>query len=378
MKPKYTDKAVSLLKDMISIPSFSGEEGQVADLAAGFLSSEGCCVMRKGNNLIVPCGKFSAGKQILMLNSHLDTVRPAASYTLDPFCPEVRDGKLYGLGSNDAGASVAGLIAAFLQFHEEELPFNLLLALSAEEENSGENGMRLALPFIREHFGNPDMAIVGEPTGMQAAVAERGLVVLDCETRGVSGHAARNEGTNALYLALDEIAKIRSFRFGKTSPRMGDIRMNVTMISAGVQHNVIPDVCRFVTDIRTTDAYTNEETVAILSEALQCSIRPRSTRLQASSLPAGHILEQAADICGMKGYESPTTSDMALMDFPSIKIGIGDSARSHTADEYVLLDEVEKGIAEYCKYLSALSTISKKYNTWQQNSGTKDSKPTTI
>lgn len=360
MKRKSIETATALLREMIAVPSFSGQEDGVAKLLGEFLEAEGCTVSRIGNNLIVPCDSFSASRPTLMLNSHTDTVKPSASYTNDPFDPFIKDGRLYGLGSNDAGASVVGLAMTFLQFRTAELPFNLLLVLSAEEENSGNGGMRLALPFIKEHFGETAMAIVGEPTGMQAAVAERGLVVLDCETAGISGHAAREEGTNAIYLAIREIEKIRNFRFERLSERMGDIRMNVTMISAGVQHNVIPDVCRFVTDIRTTDAYTNEETVEILSKALDCTVKPRSTRLQASSLPAGHILEKAAEMCGMSGYESPTTSDMALMTFPSVKIGIGESARSHTANEYVLLDELENGMEQYSRYISALSEISKK------------------
>ncbi len=351
-------KAARLLRAMISTPSFSGEEEKAAELIRGFLEAGGCTTVVKGNNVIAPCSHFDYGKPTLLLNSHMDTVKPSSGYTRDPFMPETENGRLYGLGSNDAGASVAGLVSAFLHFYDrKDLPFNLILAITAEEENSGNNGMRLALPFIEERFGKIAMAIVGEPTGMNAAVAERGLMVLDCETKGTSGHAARDEGDNAIYKAITEIEKLRNFRFARMSERMGAIKINVTMINAGTQHNVIPDRCRFTADVRTTDAYTNQETASILAGALECTVTPRSTRLQASSLPAGHPLELAADMCGMGKYISPTTSDMALMPFPSIKIGIGESSRSHTADEYVKVDELYSGIDKYIGYIGCLAGI---------------------
>ena len=231
------------------------------------------------------------------------------------------------------------------------MPFNLLLALSAEEECMGEHGMRALLPQL----GRIDMAIVGEPTGMQAAVGERGLVVLDCEARGKSGHAARNEGVNALYIALDDIARLRTFRFDRRSDLLGPIGIAVTQIAAGTQHNVVPDTCRFVADVRTTDAYTNEETVEILRRALRSEVTPRSTRIRASALDAAHPLARAAAAMGRESYVSPTTSDMALMPFPSLKMGPGQSSRSHTADEFVLLSEIEEGIGIYEKFIKQLA-----------------------
>jgi peptidase, M20A family (fragment) len=245
------------------------------------------------------------------------------------------------------------LTQTFLTQRTRPLPFNLLLALSAEEECMGEHGMRTLLPQL----GRIDMAIVGEPTGMQAAVGERGLVVLDCEARGKSGHAARNEGVNALYIALDDIARLRDFRFDRRSDLLGPIGIAVTQIAAGTQHNVVPDTCRFVADVRTTDAYTNEETVEILRRALRSEVTPRSTRIRASALNAAHPLARATAATGRESYVSPTTSDMALMPFPSLKMGPGQSSRSHTADEFVLLSEIEEGIGIYEKFIKQLAEI---------------------
>ena len=261
--------------------------------------------------------------------------------------PTVESDRLYGLGSNDAGASAVCLIQTFLTFRTRKLPFNLVLAVSAEEECMGEHGMRALLPAL----GRIDMALVGEPTGMQAAAGERGLVVLDCTAHGKSGHAARGEGVNALYIALEDIARLRSFRFERESELLGPVGIAVTQIEAGTQHNVVPDTCRFVADIRTTDAYTNEETVEILrSDAV-----PRSTRIRASALGAEHPLMRAARAAGRTSYVSPTTSDMALMPFPSLKMGPGQSSRSHTADEFVLLTEIAEGIAVYENYIEKLA-----------------------
>ena len=259
--------------------------------------------------------------------------------------------RLYGLGANDAGASVAALTAAFRHYYDAELPFNLLLALSGEEECMGEHGTRALLPAL----GPIDMALVGEPTRMRAAVGERGLVVLDCTAHGRAGHAARDEGINALYIAADDIAWLRDYRFERCSPLLGPIRMTATQIEAGTQHNVVPAECRFVVDVRTTDAYTNEETVEIVRRHMRSEAVPRSTRIRASAVAPEHPLVGAAAALGVERFVSPTTSDMALMAFPSLKMGAGDSARSHTADEYVLRSEVEQGVEGYIRYIAELA-----------------------
>ena len=272
---KAVTDAVELLKRLIATPSLSRDEARTAELIAGYLAEHGAVPERLANNVWARAEGFDPARPTLLLNSHHDTVRPAASYTRDPYAPTVEDGKLYGLGSNDAGASVVCLLETFLTFRTRPLPFNLVLGISAEEECMGENGIRALLPAL----GKVDMALVGEPTGMQAATGERGLVVLDCTAHGRSGHAARGEGVNALYIALDDIARLRSFRFGRESELLGPIGIAVTQIEAGTQHNVVPDTCRFVVDVRTTDAYSNEETVGILRAALRSDAVPRSTRI---------------------------------------------------------------------------------------------------
>ena len=317
-----TKEAIDLLRTLIATPSPSRDESRTADLIFAYLAEHGAAPERLHNNVFARSAGFDPARPTLLLNSHHDTVRPAASYTRDPYAPTVEGDRLYGLGSNDAGASAVSLTQTFLTQRTRPLPFNLLLALSAEEECMGEHGMRTLLPQL----GRIDMAIVGEPTGMQAAVGERGLVVLDCEARGKSGHAARNEGVNALYIALDDIARLR-------------------------------DTCRFVADVRTTDAYTNEETVEILRRALRSEVTPRSTRIRASALNAAHPLARATAATGRESYVSPTTSDMALMPFPSLKMGPGQSSRSHTADEFVLLSEIEEGIGIYEKFIKQLAEI---------------------
>ena len=294
---------------------------------------------------------FDAAKPTLLLNSHHDTVRPTAAWTRDPFAATWEGERLYGLGANDAGASVAALTAAFRHYYDAELPFNLLLALSGEEECMGEHGTRALLPAL----GPIDMALVGEPTRMRAAVGERGLVVLDCTAHGRAGHAARDEGINALYIAADDIAWLRGYRFERCSPLLGPIRMTATQIEAGTQHNVVPAECRFVVDVRTTDAYTNEETVEIVRRHMRSEAVPRSTRIRASAVAPEHPLVGAAAALGVERFVSPTTSDMALMAFPSLKMGAGDSARSHTADEYVLRSEVEQGVEGYIRYIAELA-----------------------
>ena len=348
-----TAEAIDLLKTLIATPSPSRDEGPTADLLFAFLAERGAAPERLANNVFAHSAGFDPARPTLMLNSHHDTVRPAPSWTRDPYAPIVEDGRLYGLGSNDAGASVVALTAVFLALRTRPLPFNLLLALTAEEECSGERGVRALLPVL----GPIDMALVGEPTGMRAAVGERGLVVLDCEAHGVSGHAARGEGVNALYLALDDIARLRALRFERESSLLGPIGITATQITAGTQHNVVPDRCRFVVDIRTTDAYTNEETVGILRAAMHSQAVPRSTCIRASALADNHPLVGAARAAGLETYVSPTTSDRTLMPFPALKMGPGESARSHTADEYVLVAEVEQGVRIYTEYLEKLAAI---------------------
>lgn len=343
--------ALALLERLVATPSVSRDEAGTADLLFETLASQGIAAERLHNNIYARNARFDAAKPTLLLNSHHDTVRPTAAWTRDPFTPVWEGDRLYGLGANDAGASVVSLAAAFRCYYEADLPFNLLLALSAEEECMGERGTRALLPVL----GRIDMALVGEPTRMRAAVGERGLVVLDCTAHGRAGHAARDEGINALYLALDDIARLRGYRFGRESQLLGPIRMTATQIEAGTQHNVVPSECRFVVDVRTTDAYTNEETVEIVRGLLQAEVVPRSTRIRASAVAPDHPLVAAAGRTGAECFVSPTTSDMALMPFPSLKMGAGDSARSHTADEYVLRQEVEQGVEGYIRYIAALA-----------------------
>ena len=347
----HITEAVELLKQLIATPSRSRDEARTADLLHAFLAQRGAAPERLANNVWARAEGFDPARPTLLLNSHHDTVRPAASYTRDPYAPTVEDGKLYGLGSNDAGASVVCLLETFLTFRTRPLPFNLVLGISAEEECMGENGIRALLPAL----GKVDMALVGEPTGMQAATGERGLVVLDCTAHGRSGHAARGEGVNALYIALDDIARLRSFRFERESELLGPIGIAVTQIEAGTQHNVVPDTCRFVVDVRTTDAYSNEETVGILRAALRSEAAPRSTRIRAAAVGGEHPLVKAAVAAGRETYVSPTTSDRTLMPFPALKMGPGQSSRSHTADEFVLLEEIAEGIAVYEKYIGKLA-----------------------
>jgi acetylornithine deacetylase len=283
-------------------------------------------------------------------------VKPSSAYTRNPFEPTIEDGKLYGLGSNDAGASLVTLLTTFCNNYDTSaLPYNLLLALTAEEENMGERGMRSFLPHLAEQGIKVDMVLVGEPTSMKAATAERGLVVLDCTAHGKSGHAARNEGENAIYKAMCDIERLRNFRLERTSEQLGEIKISVTQITAGTQHNIVPDECRFVADVRTTDAYSNEEVVAILQEALECDAVPRSTRVRASAIALSHPLVIAAKAIGCEAFVSPTTSDRAIMQgLAALKMGVGDSSRSHTADEYVLVSEIEEGITIYQKLLDEL------------------------
>lgn len=351
--------ALKLLQELIAIPSVSREEQATAEHIQNYLTTHGVETSRIHQNIWAKHPQFKDGRFTLLLNSHHDTVKPAANYTRDPFCAEIADGKLFGLGSNDAGVSVVGLIECFLHYYNKDLPFNLILAISAEEEVMGETGMKTLFPQLPPI----DAAIVGEPTQMQAAVAERGLVVLDCVAHGKQGHAARNEGDNALYKAIAAIEWFRNYTFERCSEIMGPIKMTVTQIQAGTQHNVVPGECRFVVDIRPTDAYRNEDMVELIRKELyqkfgdSIQIQPRSTRLQASAIPLNHPLVQAAVAVGRETYISPTTSDIAVMQIPSLKMGAGDSARSHAADEFVYIKEVQEVTQKYIELLDSFIHI---------------------
>lgn len=353
MTKQLITESIALLDQLIAQPSTSRDEAGTADIIESFLRPRvKGIVQRIHNNIYVRTPHWDDNQPTLLMNSHHDTVKPSASYTRNPYEPTHEEGRIYGLGSNDAGASVVSLIAAYRYYEDTELPFNLLLALSAEEEVMGEHGMRALLPEL----GKIDMALVGEPTGMQAAVGERGLVVMDCIAHGVRGHAARNEGVNAIDIAIADIERLRTFRFERRSELLGDIKMTVTQINAGTQHNVIPDECRFVIDIRTTDAYTNEETARLVQQLLVSEAKERSTRVHASAIYADHPLVKAATAIGRISFVSPTTSDMALMHgIPSLKMGVGQSSRSHGADEFVLESEIIEGIQLYIDFLAALA-----------------------
>ncbi len=344
--------AIDLLCRLIAIPSLSREEDQTAGIIESFLKEQGCTVFRKGNNVWVQ-SMIDDRLPVILLNSHHDTVKPVATWTRDPFVPSIENGKLYGLGSNDAGASLVSLMMTFLHFAEQkDRSYNLIYAATAEEEITGKNGIALIL----DDLGLLDLAIVGEPTQMQMAVAEQGLMVLDCETIGKTGHAARNEGINAIYLALVDIEWFRNFKFPNTSPLLSDVKMTVSVINAGYQHNVVPDSCKYVVDVRTNEHYKNADALAIIREYMKNStVIPRSTHINSSSIPMEHPLVQRGLSLGLNAFGSPTTSDQARIPYTSIKIGPGDSARSHTADEYIVLDEIRHGIETYIRLLSGLN-----------------------
>jgi acetylornithine deacetylase len=350
---EYTQEAIELLKQLIALPSISREENLSADLLANYLSQKAYQVQRKMNNVWVYCLDYEPTKPTLLLNSHHDTVQPNQGYTHNPFAPTIEGNQLFGLGSNDAGASLVGLLATFLYLDKSKtLPFNLIFAASAEEEISGANGISLIindLPTI-------DLAIVGEPTQMQMAVAEKGLVVLDCVAYGKAGHAAREEGENAIYKALHDIQWLQTYEFPQHSPLLGKVKMSVTQIEAGYQHNVVPDICKFVVDVRTNEFYANELILRTLQQNLQSEVKARSLRLNSSSISVEHPIVKQGLALGLTYFGSPTLSDQALMPFPSLKIGIGDSARSHTADEFIYLSEIESGIKIYCDLLQGINT----------------------
>lgn len=345
------ENAVALLRQMIQTPSLSREEAATAALLAGFLKEHGVEAHREKNNVWAFNRHYDPTKPTILLNSHHDTVKPNSAYTRDPFAATVEGDRLYGLGSNDAGASGVSLLATFLHFYDrKDLKYNLCVAITAEEENSGHDGLECVIPEL----GPLEFAIVGEPTLMQLAIAERGLMVIDCTAHGKAGHAAREEGDNAIYKAMQDIEWFRTYRFPRVSDLFGAVKMSVTIISAGTQHNVVPAECRFTVDIRVTDRYTNEEVLEIIKEHVSCEVKARSTRLRPSSIRPDHPIVQAGLALGRTTYGSPTTSDQALLDIPSLKLGVGDSARSHSADEFVHLSEIREGIELYIKMLSAI------------------------
>jgi len=347
----YSNEAVDLLKQLIATPSFSKEEDKTADIIEDFLKSKGVLTNRYLNNVWATNQHFNESKPTILLNSHHDTVKPNKGYTLDPFSPIEKDGKLYGLGSNDAGGCLVSLIATFLHFYDkEDLKYNLIIAATAEEEISGKNGVEVLLPLLPSiEFG-----IVGEPTLMNMAVAEKGLLVLDCTSHGKAGHAAREEGDNAIYKALKDIEWFRTYRYDKVSDLLGPMKMSVTIINAGTQHNVVPHECKFTVDIRVNELYTFEEVLDIIRSNVECEVQPRSIRLRSTAIAIDHPLVQAGIELGRTYYGSPTTSDKALMKFPALKIGPGDSARSHTADEYIFVGEVITGIEMYIRLLEKI------------------------
>lgn len=343
------EKAINLLIDLIATPSFSKEEEKVTSILENFFEIEGVAFRRIKNNVWVQNKHFTAGKPTVLLNSHLDTVRPNTGYTREPFKPEIIDGKLFGLGSNDAGGPLVSLIAAFLYFNDrKDLKYNLVLAATAEEEISGTGGIE----SIWDSLPPIDFAIVGEPTLCEMATAEKGLMVLDCTAKGKPGHAAREEGINAIYKALPDIEWFRSFKFTKHSAALGEMKMTVTIINAGSQHNVVPAECKFTVDVRVTDAYTLEEALEIIKKHINCEVSPRSLRIRSSGIPMDHPLVLAAQKMGIRLYGSPTTSDQALIPVPSVKIGPGDSARSHSANEFIYVHEIKNGLNTYITLLS--------------------------
>jgi acetylornithine deacetylase len=342
--------AIALLKELIATPSFSKEEDQTAGILCRFIGTKGIEHTRAGNNVFALNKYFDEKKPTLLLNSHHDTVKPNKGYTLDPFAPLEKEGKLFGLGSNDAGGCLVSLLAVFCNYYDKEnLKYNIAFAATAEEEISGTGGIEYTLPYLPAI----NCAIVGEPTQMNLAVAERGLMVLDCISQGKAGHAAREEGDNALYKAMSDIEWFRNHKFSRVSDLLGPVKMSVTVIETdNKQHNVVPAQCRFVVDARINELYTFEEVLDTISQHIKSELKPRSVRLRSTSIALDHPLVKAGIEMGKTYYGSPTTSDKALMPFPALKMGPGDSARSHTADEYIYIDEIKNGIAQYIQLLN--------------------------
>jgi acetylornithine deacetylase len=346
-----TDDLIQLLTRLVSTPSTSGDEAASALLLTGFFRKNSMPSERIKNNLILKNKLFDHGKKTLILNTHHDTVKPASTWKRNPFSGEIENNRVYGLGSSDAGGPLVALIGTFAEFFDrKDLTMNIILVISAEEEISGSNGISMVLPALPEiSFG-----IVGEPTAMEMAVAEKGLMVLDCISHGIAGHAARQEGENAIYNAINDIDWFRTYSFPEVSKMLGPVKMSVTIVNAGTQHNMIPDKCRFSVDIRSTDAYTHEDLLAIIRSNVKCEVKPRSVRLRPSGISPDHPLVTAGEKLGLKRVGSPALSDQALMTFPTVKIGPGDPNHSHMADENIGIDEIMKGIEIYKKLLSLI------------------------
>ena len=346
----YTSEAITLLSSLISIPSISREEEKVADFLQNYIEENGIMTGRSGNNIWCISPMFDIKKPTILLNSHIDTVKPVNGWRKHPFTAKMEDGKLYGLGSNDAGASVVSLFQVYRHLSATQQAYNLIFLASCEEEVSGKNGIESVLPQLPPIT----LGIVGEPTEMHPAIAEKGLMVLDVQAHGTAGHAARNEGDNAIYKALDDIQWFRTHRFPKESPLLGPVKMSVTQVNAGTQHNVIPDLCSFVVDIRSNECYSNEELYQEICSHIQSEAKARSFRLNSSRIDLEHPFVQRAIRLGRTPFGSPTLSDQALMKFPSVKMGPGKSSRSHTADEFIMISEIEEAISMYIKILDGL------------------------
>jgi acetylornithine deacetylase len=353
LQTQLANESIVLLKHLISTQSYSREEAGTANLIQEFLSDFNIPYSKKQNNIWAKNQFFNKNLPTILLNSHHDTVKPNSNWTIDPFLPIIKDGKLFGLGSNDAGGSLVSLLATFKYFYNRtDLKYNLIFVASAEEEITGPNGLELL--FLENDLRNIDFAIVGEPTQMHMALAEKGLMVIDCVATGKAGHAARDEGENAIYKAIADIEWIKNYVFPKVSTLLGAVKMSVTIVNAGTQHNVVPDQCNFTIDVRINDLYTLEEVLEIIKSNLKSAVKPRSMRIKPSSINLSHPIVEAGKNLGLHGFGSPTTSDQAVIPYPSIKIGPGDSARSHTADEYIFLQEIENGIDIYIKLLKQL------------------------
>ena len=347
-KSRYVNDAVELLMELIATPRASRNETEAADVMEQRMAQWGLNPQREANNLWAVSDNFDEAKQTILLNAHIDTVKPVKTWTRDPYAPKIIDDKLFGIGANDCGGGLVTLLQVFRILKGRKLPFNLIYLASAEEEVSGKDGVERVLPLLPKI----DVAIVGEPTGMQPAIAEKGLMVIDGYTKGVSGHAARNEGVNAIYKALDDLVWLRDYKFRKESPLLGFSKMTVTQVESGTQHNVIPDSLHFVIDVRTNEYYQNEFVFSFLQKHMQNSIlKARSFRLHSSSIPTDHPLVKRCVKLGMKPFGSPTLSDQALMPFPSFKLGPGESSRSHSANEFIRISEIERALDTYLKII---------------------------
>ena len=346
---KNTLEAVDLLKRLIAVPSPSRDEKGAADVVELFLNEKGYNTHRLGNNVWIFSDGFDKNRRTILLDAHLDTVKPVSGWTHDPFTPELtEDGRLFGLGSNDDGGSLVALMQVFFIKNEDaNRDFNLIFLASAEEEVSGKNGIEAVLPEL-PHI---DFCVAGEPTGMQPAIAEKGLMVIDGIAHGKAGHAARNEGVNAIYIALKDIDWIQQHRYERQTDLLGPVKQTVTVINAGTQHNVVPDECRFTIDVRSNECYSNKELFDEIDRNTESELKARSFRLNSSRLAADHPFVVGAKELGLTPFGSPTLSNQALMNFPSVKMGPGDSARSHTADEFIYINEIDDAIDIYCKLI---------------------------